>query len=78
MCEEPTVLENAEKNTEWKFYGIHLPGTKVNYICDDNFVLNPPEFSVVCGKNGTYTAADSEHPSGTCVRGYYLVCFCGS
>ena len=72
-------MENAEQSIDWVFDGIHLPGTRVTYTCNEEFVLNPPQYSgVICGENGAYAAVDPEYSNGTCVRGYYLVCFFGS
>ena len=71
-------MENSVENIDWIFNGTHLPDTQVNYTCNSNFVLYPAQYRVVCGSDGIYAAADSNNPNGTCVRGYYLACFCGS
>ena len=63
-------MNYATTDIEWVYNGLHLPGTEVTYVCNDNFLLNPPDYGVVCGADGSYNPINSENSNGSCVKGY--------
>jgi len=53
-CGEIPSLARTSNNIEWVYEDLYLAGTKVFYVCEENYKMVPPDFTVfVCTDVGT-------------------------
>ena len=66
-------MDNADFNvTSWVYQGLLLPGTEVEYTCDEGYLMAPMYYmGRVCGADGNYNALSTnpEFATGVCIPG---------